>query len=158
MGWRVWNRMIVVSSSLAAAGILVCIAAMLNALVPKGSILGYAGWTVGLAAAAILVAGGYMWVCDKCEDYLSERLDRLLAKGSRKPPVEKSSAKEPPELEHAHAAQPSPAAPGLRGRLRDASAPLPTRDPDNRHPENQRRGNNKSGPPAASQTSQWRGQ
>jgi hypothetical protein len=68
-----WNKMLVVSLSLAAAGIMVCVAALLDALVPKGSILGFAAGLVGLVVAIMLIVSGYVWLCQKCEDYLASR-------------------------------------------------------------------------------------
>jgi hypothetical protein len=70
--------MIVVSCSLAAVGILVCAAGLLDTLMPKASVFWFMIRMAALAAAIALIVSGYVWVCDKCEDYLSGRLDRLL--------------------------------------------------------------------------------
>jgi hypothetical protein len=78
MCWRGWNKMFVISFSVASAGILVCIAAMLDNLVPKSAVLGFLMWAIALVVTITLVLTGYVWVCDKCEDYLSGRFERLL--------------------------------------------------------------------------------
>jgi hypothetical protein len=79
MGWRAWTKMIVVSAGLGSAGILVCIVALLDVLVPRGSVLGFLSWMAALVGVIVVLVAGYVWVCDKCEDYLSGRLERLLA-------------------------------------------------------------------------------
>ena len=84
MYWRTWNNILIVSFSLAVAGILLCIAALLDILVPRGST---AGIVVGLAALGTLIAlvvAGYAWICDRCDDYLSDYSDRLHGKGAKK--------------------------------------------------------------------------
>jgi len=78
MGWRTWNKIAVVSCSVAAGGALVCAAAVLNLVVEKKSALGFGGWALGVIVAVSLVAWGYTWACDKCEEYLSSRLERRL--------------------------------------------------------------------------------
>ena len=74
-----WNKSIAVSSALAAAGVLVCAAAILDAFMPKGSL---AAFLASMALLGLVVTGvviGYTWVCDKCESYFNGRLDRLLS-------------------------------------------------------------------------------
>ncbi len=66
--------MLLVSFALAAVGILTCIAALLDAIVPKGSVWALAA-VVAVVIALVMVA--YVWVCDKCEDCLSGRFDWL---------------------------------------------------------------------------------
>jgi hypothetical protein len=77
MCWRAWNKMIVVSASLAVGGMLVCVAGLLDVLVPQGSVLGFVAGMAALGVVITLVVAGYVWLCDKFEDYVSERLDRL---------------------------------------------------------------------------------
>jgi hypothetical protein len=57
----------------------VCVAALLSLLVPQGSILGFLAELAGLGVAITFVVVGYVWICEKCEDYLSGHLDRLLS-------------------------------------------------------------------------------
>jgi hypothetical protein len=83
MNWRDWNKMLVVSFSLAAAGILVCMAALMETVVPKSSPFLGAAALVALGMVGLGVVMGYVWVCDKCEAYVSGRADRLLSKGMR---------------------------------------------------------------------------
>jgi len=80
-----WNKLIVVSSALAAAGILVCAGALLDAFIPRGSVLGFLTWMVVLGIIVIGTVVGYTWVCDKCEGYFNGRLDRLLSRSKPKP-------------------------------------------------------------------------
>jgi hypothetical protein len=79
-----WDKkLIAASAALAAAGVLVCAAALLDALLPRQSL---AGFFTYLALIGLLVTGvavGYVWVCDKCERRGDGRVDRLL--GSRRP-------------------------------------------------------------------------
>jgi hypothetical protein len=75
------NKLIGVSSALAAAGVVTCAAALLDVFVPKGSL---AGFLTSMALLALVVTGvviGYTWVCDKCESYFNGSLDRLLRRG-----------------------------------------------------------------------------
>ena len=75
-----WNKLIAISSALAAAGILACAGALLDAFIPRGSVLGFLTWMVVLGSIVIGVVIGYTWVCDKCESYFNGRLDRLLGR------------------------------------------------------------------------------
>ena len=75
-----WNKLIAVSVALAAAGILACAGALLDAFIPRGSVLGFLTWMVMLGIIVIGTVVGYTWVCDKCEGYFNGRLDRLLSR------------------------------------------------------------------------------
>lgn len=61
---RFRNRLLATSLALAAAGLLACIAAVLNAFFPRGSLPAFIGWmfTAGLATAAVMV--GFAWICE----------------------------------------------------------------------------------------------
>ena len=78
-----WNKLIGVSSALAAAGVLACAAALGDVFMPRGSLSGFLTNMVllGLAVAGVVI--GYTWVCDKCESYFNGRLDRLLGRSKR---------------------------------------------------------------------------
>jgi hypothetical protein len=70
------NKLIAVSCALAAAGILACAVAILDVLMPRGSL---AGFLTGMALLTLLVTGvatGYIWVCEKCESYFKRRFHR----------------------------------------------------------------------------------
>ena len=75
-----WNKLIAVSFALALAGVLMCAIALLDVFIPRGSL---AGFLASMGLLAIVVTGvvvGYTWVCDKCESYFNERIDRRLAR------------------------------------------------------------------------------
>jgi len=72
-----WNRMLAVSLSLAGAGTLACLAALINTLVPQ-PLLAILGGLIVLGLAIVAVLSGYVWVCDKCEEHLGGRTDRVL--------------------------------------------------------------------------------
>ena len=76
--------MLAVSLSLAAAGILACVGALFDSLVAEGSIMGFLAATVPLGLAIVGVLVGFVWLCDKCESYLTRRAaDRLARKRHR---------------------------------------------------------------------------
>jgi len=79
-----WNKLIAISSALAAAGILACAGALLDAFIPRGSVLGFLTWMAVLGSIVIGTVVSYTWVCDKCESYFNGRLDRLLSRGKPK--------------------------------------------------------------------------
>jgi hypothetical protein len=81
MGSHFWNKSIAISAALAAAGVLACAAALLNAFVPRGSLVAFLASTALLGLVATGVAIGYVWVCEKSEGYFEGRLDRLLSIG-----------------------------------------------------------------------------
>ena len=68
MYWQ-WNKVLAISFILAAAGILACIAALFDNLVPKGSLLAFLAAMIPLGVAIIGVLIAFAWFCDKCEDY-----------------------------------------------------------------------------------------
>jgi hypothetical protein len=75
---RGWNKTIVVSLSLAAAGVITCIAALLDSVAPTESVGSFLVVKCALGAVIIVVMISFAWMCDKCENYFSERIDRLL--------------------------------------------------------------------------------
>jgi hypothetical protein len=86
-----WKRMLWLNFGLAGGGILACVAALLDFFVATGSILGFFATTVPLGLAVIAVLFGFLKACDKAEEYLDTRTDRLL--GMRTPPSFKESHK-----------------------------------------------------------------
>src|SRR5271165_2448592 len=62
-----WNKLIAASFALAAAGILTCAAAFLDALMPRGSLVAFLAniTLLGLMVTGVMI--GYTWACDKCE-------------------------------------------------------------------------------------------
>ena len=81
MGSHFWNKSIAVSAALAAAGVLACAAASLNAVMPRGSLVAFLASTALLGLVVTGVAIGYAWICEKSEGYFEGRLDRLLSAG-----------------------------------------------------------------------------
>jgi hypothetical protein len=77
---RVRNKMLVVSLSLATAGILACLGALFDSLVADGSILTFLAATVPLGLAIVGVLAGFAWLCDKCESYLRWRVAGRLTR------------------------------------------------------------------------------
>jgi hypothetical protein len=96
MNGRTWNKMLVVSLSLAGAGVLACAAALFDTLVPKGSVLGFLGGMAALGIVVTAVVVGFVWVCDKCEAYLSDYTDRLLSMRQQGPRPLAKKSKQPP--------------------------------------------------------------
>lgn len=68
MSWQ-WNKMLALSFILAAAGILACVAALFDNLVPKGSLLAFLAAVIPLGVVIVGVLIAFAWFCDKCEDY-----------------------------------------------------------------------------------------
>jgi hypothetical protein len=83
MGWRTWNRLAVVSCSVAAGGVVVCVVALLNLAADRKSTLGLAAWLVGVVVAVSLVTYCYAWACERCEQFLSTRFDRRWSRACR---------------------------------------------------------------------------
>ena len=78
MGWHVWNKMVAASLSLAAAGVLACVAAVFDCFVPKASVGAFVAAMVPLGMAIAAVVVGFVWLCEKCEGYFKEYTDRLF--------------------------------------------------------------------------------
>ena len=64
-----WNRLIAGSAALAAAGVVTCAAAIVDAFMPKGSPGAFFASTtlLGLAVTGVMI--GYAWVCDDHESH-----------------------------------------------------------------------------------------
>jgi hypothetical protein len=79
------HKLITASSALAAAGVLACSAAILEALMPKASVAGFLASTVslGLVVAGVVIAFG--WCCEAWENCLNGRLDRILGSEASTP-------------------------------------------------------------------------
>jgi hypothetical protein len=62
------NRLLVTSLALAAAGILTCVASLLEAFFPRGSVAAFLGllFSAGVAIAAIMIA--FAWTCEKADE------------------------------------------------------------------------------------------
>lgn len=74
-----WDKLIAISWALAAAGFVACAGALLDAFVPRNSLLGFLTWMVGLGIVAVGSAAGYAWICDRCGRSFEQRIDRLMA-------------------------------------------------------------------------------
>jgi hypothetical protein len=64
---------------LAGGGMLACAAALLDFFVAKGSILMFSINAVLLCLAIAAVLFAFLKACDKAEEYLDERADRLFS-------------------------------------------------------------------------------
>jgi len=73
-----WNKVIVSSFALGAAGILTCISALLSVLVPTWSVLAFIAVLVPLGVAIVGVLAGFVWLCDKYEEYIDRKKNNLL--------------------------------------------------------------------------------
>ena len=81
MSILVGKRVLAVSMALAAAGVLACVAALYNIWVPKGSLAAFVVSLPLLVLAVIAVMVGFIKTCEKCEDWLHGRRDRLFGIG-----------------------------------------------------------------------------
>ncbi len=81
MSIPVGKRVLAVSMALAAAGVLACVAALYNIWVPKGSLVAFVVSLPLLALAVIAVMVGFVKACEKCEDWLHGRRNRLFGVG-----------------------------------------------------------------------------
>lgn len=68
MSTRFENRLLVTSLALAAAGLLTCVALLLDVLMPRGSLMAFLGvlFTAGIAIGAVMAS--FAWTCDKFDD------------------------------------------------------------------------------------------
>ncbi|MGA2798769.1 MAG: hypothetical protein ABSE63_14405 [Thermoguttaceae bacterium] len=78
-----WKKVIVGSFVLGFAGIMTCISALLSDLVPAWSALAFIAVLIPLGLAIVGILAGFVWLCDKFEDYLNEKKDKLLEGGKR---------------------------------------------------------------------------
>jgi hypothetical protein len=78
-----WKKVIVSSFALGVAGILTCISALLSDLVPTWSVLSFIAVLIPLGLAILGILAGFVWLCDKCEEYFNEKKDKLLEGGKR---------------------------------------------------------------------------
>ena len=78
-----WKKVIVSSFVLGVAGIMTCISALLNDIVPAWSVLAFISVLIPLALAIIAILAGFIWLCDKCENYFADRTDKILDTGKR---------------------------------------------------------------------------
>ena len=65
---RFKNHMLPTSLALAAAGILTCVAALLDVFLPRGTFLAFVGWlaATGVAIAAVMIS--FAWNCEKADE------------------------------------------------------------------------------------------
>jgi len=78
-----WKKVIVSSFALGVAGIMTCISALLSDLVPTWSVLAFIAVLIPLGLAIVGILAGFVWLCDKCEEYFNEKKDKLLEGGKR---------------------------------------------------------------------------
>jgi hypothetical protein len=61
------NRLLVTSITLAAAGLLTCAAALLDAILPWVSLAAFLGWLFAAGAAIIAIMVSFAWTCEKVD-------------------------------------------------------------------------------------------
>ncbi len=61
------NRLLVTSTALAAAGLLTCAAALLDAFFPQGSLAAFLGWLFTAGVAIIVIMVSFAWTCEKVD-------------------------------------------------------------------------------------------
>jgi len=66
-----WKKVIVGSFAIGVAGILTCISALLGVLVPTWSLGAFITVLISLGLVVVGILVGFVWVCDKCEDYFN---------------------------------------------------------------------------------------
>jgi hypothetical protein len=81
MGSDPRSKLIAISFALAAAGILACAGAILDALVPRDSVLGFLTWLAVLGFIVVGTVVGYTLLCDQCESHFDEQTGRSLNDG-----------------------------------------------------------------------------
>jgi hypothetical protein len=89
MHWHTWKRIVTVSFSMAAAGVLVCAVASIQGIIPGSTVLGTLVSMCASAAVMLAVLAGYIWACDKGQDFLDTNLSRP-PRGSFKSPSDRS--------------------------------------------------------------------
>jgi hypothetical protein len=72
------SKLLAISFALAAAGILACAGALLDAFIPRYSFFGCLTWMAVMGSIVIGTLVGYTWICDKCDRLFDSRHDRLL--------------------------------------------------------------------------------
>ena len=73
-----WKKVIIGSFILGLAGIMTCISALLSDLVPTWSVLAFIAVLIPLGLAIVGILAGFVWLCDKFEDYLNAKRDKML--------------------------------------------------------------------------------
>ena len=90
-----WKKVIVGSFVLGFAGIMTCISALLSDIVPTWSVLAFIAVLIPLGLAFVGILAGFVWLCDKFEDYQNEKKDKMLEGGKRKSDKEISTNDQP---------------------------------------------------------------
>jgi hypothetical protein len=88
MGLQPKNRLLTAGLALGVAGILACMAAMLEVVVPRQSPAAFAGT---LAVLGLVVAGlvaGFAWLCDRLSDCFNPPIDKRLTAGKPRGPAD----------------------------------------------------------------------
>ena len=69
------NNLIATGFALAGAGVVACAGALLDAFVPRSSVLGFLTWLAVMGSVVIGTIIGYAWACDRCESHINERIE-----------------------------------------------------------------------------------
>jgi hypothetical protein len=75
-----FNRLLVIALALPAAILIAGMAAILDYVFPRGSLLSFLGamLPMGLVIAGVIV--GFVWACDKCERWLQPDAEEALSR------------------------------------------------------------------------------
>jgi hypothetical protein len=98
--WRPNDKLITVSCSLAAGGILACLAALFNTLVLSRSTVEFLVGLVALPVMIAIIVMGFVALCDGCEDFLHTRRQppkkgKRTAADNRRPSTRDAARSEP---------------------------------------------------------------
>ena len=74
---------------------MTCISALLSDLVPTWSVLAFIAVLIPLGLVIVGILAGFVWLCDKFEDYSNEKKDNLLEGRKRKSDKEISPNDQP---------------------------------------------------------------
>ena len=77
------NKMLMVSLSMAAAGILACMAAVYDSLVPRGSLVAFLATMFPLALLVAGIVVSFVWLCEHFETSSQRRDDAGCRRGGR---------------------------------------------------------------------------
>ncbi len=75
------NRLLAVSLALASAGILTCLASVLDLFFPRGSLVAFIGWMCTAGIAVVAVTLGFAWTSEKVDEWRSGATGRSRPAG-----------------------------------------------------------------------------
>jgi hypothetical protein len=85
------NRLLAVSLALASAGILTCLASVLELFFPRGSLLAFIGWMCTAGIAVVAVTLGFAWTSEKVDEWRTARQGDRDLRAEESPRAETSA-------------------------------------------------------------------